>query len=192
MTAPVASTITEDRSWERQAEILDAAHQVLARDGVAALSVGRLAEELGISAAEMHAHHPGRDALLDLIAEDALEDLAAALEQAGGGLWQSARAYRRLALHNPALYRLVTERPLPPERPARELELRAGAALIDDLGPDLARAAWAFAHGMVELELDRRFPAGTDLEAIWAAGVRAFERAGVGEGTNLNRAAAEG
>ena len=39
--------------------------------------------------------------------------------------------------------------------------------------PDRARAV-GFAHGMVILELDGRFPPGADLEAAWAAGLAAF------------------
>jgi hypothetical protein len=44
--------------------------------------------------------------------------------------------------------------------------------------PDLARAVWAFAHGMVILEVDGRFPADANLEAAWAAGLAAFGAAG--------------
>ena len=44
--------------------------------------------------------------------------------------------------------------------------------------PDLARAAWAFAHGMMILELDARFPSQADLEAAWSAGLAAFSAAG--------------
>ena len=41
-------------------------------------------------------------------------------------------------------------------------------------GEHLARAAWAFAHGMTILELDGRFPPGADLDAAWTAGIRAL------------------
>jgi Tetracyclin repressor-like, C-terminal domain len=40
--------------------------------------------------------------------------------------------------------------------------------------PDRARALYAFAHGMVILELGGRFPDGADLDAAWARGLRAF------------------
>ena len=36
---------------------------------------------------------------------------------------------------------------------------------------------WAFAHGMVMLELDHRFPADADLDAAWEAGIAAFQPA---------------
>ncbi len=41
--------------------------------------------------------------------------------------------------------------------------------------PDLARAAWAFAHGMIMLELNDRFPPGADLDGAWRAGLAAFQ-----------------
>ena len=40
--------------------------------------------------------------------------------------------------------------------------------------PDRARAAWAFAHGMVTLELADRFPPDADLDAAWATGISAL------------------
>ena len=40
--------------------------------------------------------------------------------------------------------------------------------------PDRARAIYAFAHGMVILELDDRFPPGADLDAAWAQGLSAL------------------
>jgi hypothetical protein len=40
--------------------------------------------------------------------------------------------------------------------------------------PNLARAVFAFAHGMTILELDGRFPADADLDAAWARGLAAF------------------
>jgi hypothetical protein len=38
----------------------------------------------------------------------------------------------------------------------------------------VAQALWSFAHGMVILELDNRFPPTSDLDRTWAAGVAAF------------------
>jgi hypothetical protein len=37
-----------------------------------------------------------------------------------------------------------------------------------------SRALWAAAHGLVDLELNDRFPPGADLDAAWAALVDAF------------------
>jgi len=40
---------------------------------------------------------------------------------------------------------------------------------------DLARAAFAFAHGMMILELNGRFPADADLDAAWRRGTAALD-----------------
>jgi hypothetical protein len=40
--------------------------------------------------------------------------------------------------------------------------------------PDRGRAVWAFALGMVILELDGRFPPDADLDSAWAAGLTPF------------------
>jgi hypothetical protein len=49
------------------------------------------------------------------------------------------------------------------------------AALACGGDGDLARAAWAFAHGMTSLELANRFPPGADLVAAWEAGIDAIQ-----------------
>ena len=53
--------------------------------------------------------------------------------------------------------------------------MRLTADVVPD--PDLARAAWAAVHGLVALELADRFPPDADLDAAWAAAVRALELA---------------
>ena len=55
----------------------------------------------------------------------------------------------------------------------------AGELLKEDLlgtraATRTAPAVWAFAHGMVALELAQRFPPGTDLEPAWSAGISAL------------------
>jgi Tetracyclin repressor-like, C-terminal domain len=47
--------------------------------------------------------------------------------------------------------------------------------------PDLARASWAFAHGMTILELNGRFRADADLDAAWRRGFAALQDAVQGE-----------
>ncbi|WP_449061339.1 TetR-like C-terminal domain-containing protein [Planomonospora algeriensis] len=85
------------------------------------------------------------------------------------------RAYRAAALARPNLYRLTTSGTLPRERLAPGLEEWSGTPLFLAAGePYLAQALWSFAHGMVILELDGRYPEGSDLERTWAEGARAF------------------
>ena len=52
--------------------------------------------------------------------------------------------------------------------------------------PDLARALWSFAHGMVILEIDGRYPPDvrdSELDRTWEAGAVAF--AGLVDGGRL-------
>ncbi|GII02831.1 TetR/AcrR family transcriptional regulator [Planobispora takensis] len=85
------------------------------------------------------------------------------------------RAYRAAALARPNLYRLTTAGRLPRERLAPGLEEWSGTPFFLAAGePYLAQALWSFAHGMVILELDGRYPEGSDLDLTWEEGARAF------------------
>ena len=70
----------------------------------------------------------------------------------------------------------MTERELHRELLTPGVEARAALPLVEAVGgdADLARAAWAFAHGMTILELDNRFPPDADLDAAWERGIGAF------------------
>ena len=69
----------------------------------------------------------------------------------------------------------MTELPLPRDRLPDGLEARAAAPLVRAAGDeDRARALWAFAHGMVTLELAGRFPPDADVDAAWQTGIAAF------------------
>lgn len=56
----------------------------------------------------------------------------------------------------------MTERPLPRDLLPEGVE---------------ARAAWAYSHGMVQLELVRRFPPDADLDRAWTKAIDAFTAA---------------
>jgi AcrR family transcriptional regulator len=160
----------------RQAEILAAARGLLVREGVDALTVGRLAAVLGIKPPSLYKHFAGKRELEAHLIADGLREHAEALEAAGGDLASIAAAYRAFALANPQLYRLMTERPLPREDLPEGLEARAAAPVIAAVGGDydLARAAWAFAHGMVQLELAGRFPPDAELDLAWSKAIERF------------------
>ncbi len=105
-----------------------------------------------------------KDALEAAIISTGFEEQAAlfeaAIDNSDDPLGALARAYRDFALRHPHLYRLMTERALNRELLVPGSEERAALPLYQATGEnlDLARAAWAFAHGMTILELNRRFP----------------------------------
>jgi AcrR family transcriptional regulator len=167
----------------RAREIVAAARAVLEEEGSAALSMRRVADRLGIRAPSLYKHLPDKRALEAAIMSAAFEEQAGAFEEAlaagpADPLQALAGAYLRYAREHPHLYRLMTERPLPRERLAPGVEERAALPVLQavDGDRDLARALWAFAHGMTILELNGRFPPDADLDAAWRAGLARLRR----------------
>jgi AcrR family transcriptional regulator len=162
----------------RQREIVGAARDLLTREGVEALTLGRVAQALGIKPPSLYKHFPSKRALEAVLIAEGMEMWAESLEAAGQTLREIAVAYRGFAHEHPQLYRLMTDRPLPRDLLPDGLEARAAAPVLLAAGdPDLARAVWAFAHGMVVLELAGRFPPDAELEPAWTKAVEAFSSA---------------
>jgi AcrR family transcriptional regulator len=178
----------------RAEEVVVAARRLLEEEGAGALTMRRLAEQLGIKAPSLYKHLPDKTALEAAIIATGLEEAAARFEAAvdsattggaatgdaaGGGaaaISALAGAYREFALAHPHLYRLIHDGPLPRQHLPAGVEERAAAPLLRVAGSRArARALWAFAHGMVMLELDQRFPPDADLDAAWEAGITAFQ-----------------
>ncbi|MCZ0989519.1 TetR/AcrR family transcriptional regulator [Streptomyces diastatochromogenes] len=162
----------------RAREIVAAARALLEESGAAALTMRTLADRLGIKAPSLYKHFPDKHAVEVELTAQMLAESAEALEAAEahtpGSLETLAEAYRTYALAHPHLYCLATEQPLPRAELPAGLEDRAALPLLracaGDL--DLARAIWAFAHGMVILEIHGRFPADADLDAAWKRGLK--------------------
>ena len=163
----------------RARAIVSAARQILECEGSDGLTMRRLGAAVGIRAPSLYKHFPDKAAVEIALINDGFEEIAgrfeAALANGEDSLVEIAFAYRHFARSRPHLYRLMTAGPLPRERLRPGVEARAAAPIVQAVGdPDLARAVWAFAHGMVILELDGRFPADANLEAAWATGLSAF------------------
>jgi AcrR family transcriptional regulator len=178
----MASSAAETLS-PRAREIVAAARELLERDGRDGLSMRRIADRLGIRAPSIYKHVPDKQALEAAIVsagfEEAAERFEAALRDADvvePPLAAVGRAYREFAREHPHLYDLMMSGPLPRERLVPGVEARAAAPVIEAVGGDehAARAAFAFAHGMVVLELADRFPPGADIDAAWARGLAAL------------------
>ena len=164
----------------RAEQLVAEARGLLEEEGPATLTMRRLADRVGIRAPSLYKHFPDKAALEAAVIATGLEDAAAVFEAAVDGATEPlpalAAAYRRFALDHPHLYRLMNTGPLPREHLPPGLEDRTAAPLLRVAGTQAgARAIWAFAHGMVMLELDHRFPSDADLDAAWAAGITAFQ-----------------
>ena len=121
------------RLTPRRREIVEAARQILERDGESALTMRRLAADLGMKAPSLYKHFPDKESLeLELIVLG-FEESAAAFEAALASKPRSqiaalGAAYRDYARAHPHIYRLMTDRPLPRERLPVGLEYRVGGA----------------------------------------------------------------
>lgn len=167
----------------RASQILSAYRRILETEGLQAASMRRVADALGMQAPSLYKHFSSKAEIEAALVADALVELGEAahgslhVRPAGSPLMSLLVTYRERCVANAALYRLATQGSfyralLPPG-----LEEWAGNPFYVVTGdPSLAQALWSFAHGMVVLELDNRYPDGSDLDSTWHAGGTAFER----------------
>ncbi len=165
----------------RADEIVTAAGRLLEDEGPGALTMRRLAEELGLQAPSLYKHFDNKAAVEQALVVDGLfamgEVCHRAIHESGYGhrLAGLCIAYRAYCTAHANLYRLATGGPLDRDGLPAGLEEWAGNPFFVVTGdPAQAQALWSFAHGMVILELDGRFPPGADLATTWAAGAARF------------------
>ncbi len=165
----------------RVAQVVAAARAVIDRDGLDGLTMQSVAAELQIKAPSLYKHLSGKGAIEIELIVDALSEMGEALHRAVAGAPPEGRtagllaAYRRQALAAPDLYRLTTRGGLPRAELPPGLEAWAGEPFRLATGdPYRGQALWAFAHGMVVLEIDQRFADDTRLDTTWAEGAAAF------------------
>jgi AcrR family transcriptional regulator len=142
-----------------------------------------LADHLDMRAPSLYKHFRNKEAIEIALIEIGLYEIGTAMHAAladpgpDGPILAVLRTYREQAVANPNMYRLSTHGPLPRADLADGLEDWAGMPFVMATGEwHLAQALFAFAHGMVILELDSRFPDG-DLAPTWSAAAAAFAQA---------------
>ena len=160
----------------RREEILDAAESLLESEGPAALTMRRVAEAMGIRAPSLYKHIANKDDIEAGLQERALRNLTAVLSPAGSDLRKITTIYRAWAKAHPGLYELATRRPLRRDVIPAEVEAAAAAPIVAAAAGDAhrARALWALAHGLIDLELAGRFPPDADLDETWRAALAPF------------------
>ena len=168
----------------RAAEIVAAARKVLEDEGAGALTMRRLAHELHMQAPSLYKHFASKAAVESALIGEAMFDLGDRAHDAlhadgpGTALWRLLEVYRLNGRAHPNLYRLATSGRLDRDSLPDGLEEWAGNPWFVVTGDaSSAQALWSFAHGMLVLELDQRYPPGSDLDRTWRAGAEAFERA---------------
>lgn len=137
--------------------IVTAAVGIADTEGLSALSIRRVAAEVGVPPMTLYSHVPGRGELVDLMVDRALGDLYPGGEFPSAGNWRArveavARANRQLFLRHPWVPELGRPLPGPNRMRQYEIELRAvdGMGLSEvqmDLLVDLVAA---FVRGAVD------------------------------------------
>lgn len=176
-SAEPGSALPGGRSARSQ-ELLAIALEVLERDGLERLSVGEIARQAGIRTPSLYKHFTGKAEIELGLIELGFALFVRATSEATAELGPQAsrrkkitafaRAYRTFGLQNPQLYRLMNDRPLPRDMLSPEVEaeaMRDYLALVTDR--DQARSYWAWAHGLLSLEIAGRYPPEADLDAAW-------------------------
>ncbi|MGI9529990.1 MAG: TetR/AcrR family transcriptional regulator [Acidimicrobiia bacterium] len=166
---------------DRREQIIASASSLLELEGPDGLTMRAIADDLGIRAPSLYKHIANKHELEVALVSEALTSQAEAFKKAvtegDDPVTAIASAYRRWALAHPHLYALMNNRSLPRDDIADGIEGRSVAPVLEAFGGDRqrARAAWAFAHGMVTLELADRFPPGADIDQTWRIGISSIK-----------------
>jgi len=172
-----------------QRALLQAAVRTIQKQGVHALTLRAVGEELGVSRSALYRHFTDKAALLAAVAREGFRMLRLELEAAwecGGkgrpGFDAMGEAYIRFAIAQPSHYRVMFGGGL--ERSAPDPELaeegtRAFGALLNSLveqqreglirqdNPEqLAQFIWALVHGISMLAIDGALREGTDIDLL--------------------------
>jgi len=168
----------------RRQQIVDVARELLESEGPQSVTMRAIADKLEIRAPSLYKHiSDKRELETALVAQGFVEQAEmfdAAVRDSDEPVTAIGRAYRLWAVQHPHLYTLMTSQPLPRDELPDGVEHASAAPLLDAVGGDIdtARTLWAFAHGMVTLELADRFPPDADIEAAWSTGLARLSRAG--------------
>lgn len=168
--------------------IVRAARAILEADGLSALTMRRVAEEVGVKGPSLYKRVPDREALLRAVTDAVVDDLSATMARARStddpraDLTAAAVAYRGFVHRNPNGYALLfTElpsgaKPDPAILAALGEPVVASMARLTGQAASLegARTFVSWAHGFVSMELAGAFRLGGDLDAAYAYGVAAI------------------
>ena len=157
---------------QTRSEILDHALQIMAEDGVAGLTMARLARAMDIRPPSLYKYYPSLLAVYDALFRRGqlanLEALREGMRDAAAGLEAVARgmeATGRWAVANPVLAQLLFWRPAPGYQPSAEALAPAGQIV------DLLRSALADAAARGQVHPDAATDAGMELLSIMHFGV---------------------
>lgn len=151
--------------------VLDAAVALADREGVEALTVRRLADDLGVHPTSLYNHVPDKASILDGVVERLFDQLVAAPAQGWQGWLRSmADGLRDLARAHPGAFMVLTRRPA--ENPAAfRLTEQGLQAFVDGGFPldEATRAVRGASLAMLGLALNECPPMGDWVEPVAVA-----------------------
>src|SRR5947209_6739157 len=152
----------------RREQIITAARDVAESDGWAAVTMRRVAHELGVTQPVLYSAFASRQALIDAVALGGFRDIAAALEAVDASPIARMRAYLDFAAAHPRVYEAMFSLPsgLPFAADDTPEPLHRAFAGIQDAFPDAdgtrAEVAWSALHGLATLQASGRLRATHD------------------------------
>ena len=151
------------------AAVVRRARELVDTDGAQALTLARLASELGVATPSLYKHIGGLEDLLNRVAAEVTREMAESLGRASrgrsgrDGLAAVAGAFRRFALEHPGTYPLTQRRLDTAEWQAAAGDAVASVAAalsgygVGESDVDRIRYVRSALHGFVDLELSGGF-----------------------------------
>ena len=166
-----------DREWHRgitRPTVVAAALRILDAEGREALTMRRLAADLGVEAPSIYAHVRDKDELVDRVLDSVLDGVTAPelRPDARSALIEGFEAYRRSLLAHPSIVLLMTERARTTAAQlrlaGRAIELLESAGLSTRQAVDAQITLVAFVLGFVLQEVSRptTMAPGTAIDAV--------------------------
>jgi len=149
----------------RRDQVIRAARGLAESGGWPAVTMRRLAGELGVTQPVLYSAFASRQALIDAVALSGFSDIAAALEAADATPMARMRAYLDFAAAHPRVYEAMFSLPSGLAFAADDTPgpLRRAFSGIRDAFPDgdgtRAEVAWAALHGLATLQASGRLRA---------------------------------
>jgi len=166
--------------------VVDAAAAIADRDGLEALSLSKLASQLGVRPPSLYAHVLGLDDLRQRIAVRAARQMRSELQTAVAGvagtqaLHAIALAYRSFAARHPGMYSSL--QPAGNDDPALAELVQVVVAALRGYGLEgddaihAVRIVRSTLHGFVSLELEGGFGLPLDLDETYERLIDALDR----------------
>jgi AcrR family transcriptional regulator len=146
----------------RRVEIITAARGLAESDGWGAVTMRRLAAELGVTQPVLYSAFDSRQALIDAVALEGFTDIAVALEAVEAAPMARMRAYLAFAAAHPRVYEAMFSMPsgLAFAADATPEPLHRAFSAVQAVFPDAdgtrAEVAWSTLHGLATLQAGGR------------------------------------